>query len=219
MTQVVCVAAEHPARAARAAARARARPGRDAASIRGDIADGMRWLWRHAAVRTLTITIVIFNVTFGAAWSVLVLYSLERLDLGDVGFGLLTSALACGGLLATVSLRLAGAARQPRQHHARRADHRDADPPRPGPDHDPGGRAGDHVRLRRPCLRLGDHVVRRAPARRADRRPGPCPERLHDRRDRRHRRRLARSAGRSPGLGRHGAVLVRLRRLGADPGR
>ena len=57
----------------------------------------------HAAVRTLALTIVTFNVTFGAAWSVLVLYSLERLGMGEVGFGLLTSALACGGLVGTLS--------------------------------------------------------------------------------------------------------------------
>jgi MFS family permease len=71
--------------------------------IRRDIADGVRWLWHHAAVRTLTLTIVSFNVTFGAAWSVLVLYSLERLRMGEVGFGLLTTASALGGLVGTAS--------------------------------------------------------------------------------------------------------------------
>lgn len=70
-------------------------------SVRADIVEGVRWLWHHAAVRTLTLTIVTFNVTFGAAWSVLVLYSLERLHMGQVGYGLLTSALACGGILGT----------------------------------------------------------------------------------------------------------------------
>jgi MFS family permease len=72
-------------------------------TIRSDIVEGVRWLWQHAAVRTLTITIVSFNVTFGAAWSVLVLYSIERLHLGHLGFGLLTTSLACGGLLGTLS--------------------------------------------------------------------------------------------------------------------
>lgn len=71
--------------------------------IRQDIADGVRWLWHHAAVRTLTLTIVSFNVTFGAAWSVLVLYSLDRLDMGPVGYGLLTTSSALGGLLGTLS--------------------------------------------------------------------------------------------------------------------
>jgi predicted MFS family arabinose efflux permease len=69
--------------------------------LRREIADGMRWLWGNAPVRTLAITIVTFNVTFGAAWSVLVLYAIERLDMGEVGFGLLTTAGAVGGLLGT----------------------------------------------------------------------------------------------------------------------
>jgi len=72
-------------------------------TVRRDIVEGLRWVWGHAAIRTLVLTIVTFNVTFGAAWSVLVLYSLERLRMGEVGFGLLTSALACGGLLGTFS--------------------------------------------------------------------------------------------------------------------
>jgi MFS family permease len=66
-----------------------------------EVVEGFRWLWRHAAVRTLAVTVVTFNVTYGAAWSVLVLYADERLDSGDVGFGLLTSAIAVGGVLAT----------------------------------------------------------------------------------------------------------------------
>ena len=35
----------------------------------------------HPPMRTLSITIVAFNVTFGAAWSVLVLYASERLGM------------------------------------------------------------------------------------------------------------------------------------------
>ncbi|TMM38034.1 MAG: MFS transporter [Actinobacteria bacterium] len=66
-----------------------------------DLAEGVRWTVRHAAVRTLVLTILIFNVTFGAAWSVLVLYAHDRLGLGAVGFGLLTTVSAAGGLLGT----------------------------------------------------------------------------------------------------------------------
>jgi MFS family permease len=69
------------------------------ARVRDDIREGWRWLWAHAAVRTLAITIFTFNVTFGAAFSVLVLYARERLGLGEVGFGLLTTASAIGGLI------------------------------------------------------------------------------------------------------------------------
>jgi MFS family permease len=63
--------------------------------------EGLAWTMRHAAVRTLALTILIFNVTFGAAWSVLVLYAQDRLGLGAIGFGLLSTASAVGGLLGT----------------------------------------------------------------------------------------------------------------------
>ena len=69
------------------------------ARVRDDIREGWRWLWGHAAVRTLAITIFTFNVTFGAAFSVLVLYARERLGMGALGFGLITTAMAVGGLL------------------------------------------------------------------------------------------------------------------------
>lgn len=72
-------------------------------AIRHEIAAGFRWVRHHAAVRTLVLTIFIFNITFGAAWSVLVLYATERLGLGEIGFGLLTTVSALGGIVGTVS--------------------------------------------------------------------------------------------------------------------
>lgn len=69
--------------------------------FRREIAEGLRWLWGNPAVRTLALTIVTFNVTFGAAWSILVLYAIERLGTGEIGFGLLTTATAVGGLVGT----------------------------------------------------------------------------------------------------------------------
>jgi MFS family permease len=66
--------------------------------IRRQIVDGMHHLWTNPPVRTLAITIIAFNVTFGAAWSVLVLYSSEQLGLGALGFGLLTTVSAIGGI-------------------------------------------------------------------------------------------------------------------------
>jgi MFS family permease len=75
------------------------------ARVRDDIREGWHWLWAHPAVRTLAITIFTFNVTFGAAWSVLVLYARERLGMGALGFGLITTAMAAGGLLGTASYR------------------------------------------------------------------------------------------------------------------
>lgn len=75
---------------------------RSSASVGTQIAEGARWLWNHPPVRMLTLTIFTFNVTFGAAWSILVLYALERLHLDEVGFGLLTTVGAVGGLLGTM---------------------------------------------------------------------------------------------------------------------
>jgi predicted MFS family arabinose efflux permease len=66
-----------------------------------DIADGIRWLMAHPAVRTLALVIIVFNVTWGAAWSVLVLYATERLGMNEVGFGLLATLAAAGGLIST----------------------------------------------------------------------------------------------------------------------
>lgn len=69
--------------------------------LRREVADGVRWLWGHPPIRTLALTILTFNVTFGAAWSVLVLLAIERLGIGEVGYGLMTTVGALGGLLGT----------------------------------------------------------------------------------------------------------------------
>lgn len=64
-----------------------------------DLKQGFRWLWNHAALRTLAITVFVFNITFGAAWSVLVLIAIQRLQVGEVGYGLMITVGAIGGLL------------------------------------------------------------------------------------------------------------------------
>ena len=87
-----------------------ARPGR--ASVLGDLTAGIRWLVAHPPMRTLTLTIVTFNVTYGAAWSVLVLYAIQRLGMDEVGFGLITTAIAIGGVIGT-----AGYGRLERRFH------------------------------------------------------------------------------------------------------
>ena len=72
-------------------------------SVRAEMLEGIRWLLTHPPMRTLSLTIFAFNVTFGAAWSVLVLYAGDRLGMNEVGFGLLTTAIAVGGVIGTVS--------------------------------------------------------------------------------------------------------------------
>ncbi len=77
------------------------RPG--PSSLRAEFLEGFRWLLAHPPMRTLALTILTFNVTYGAAWSVLVLYAGDRLGMDEVGFGLLTTAIAIGGVVGTVS--------------------------------------------------------------------------------------------------------------------
>ena len=72
-------------------------------TFRTDLRDGFRWLAGHAPMRTLALTIFAFNVTYGAAWGVLVLYAGDRLHMDAVGFGLLTTAAAIGGVAGTLS--------------------------------------------------------------------------------------------------------------------
>jgi MFS family permease len=71
--------------------------------VRQDIAEGLRWLAGNKPVRTLALVIVVFNITWAAPWSVLVLWSLERVGMDEAGFGLLTTAAALGGLLGTAA--------------------------------------------------------------------------------------------------------------------
>jgi MFS family permease len=87
----------------RVAASTRAARADEPSHLRREIAEGIRWLVHHPPMRTLALTILLFNVTYGAAWSVLVLYARDRLGMDAVGFGLMTAAIAVGGILGTVA--------------------------------------------------------------------------------------------------------------------
>lgn len=132
--------------------------------VRDEIREGWHWLWIHPAVRTLAITIFTFNITFGAAWSVLVLYSRQRLGMGAIGFGLITTAHGRGRDSGHGLLRLARTAGSPRGHHAGRAHYRDPHASRSRAD--PLDVAGaDHLHdFRRPRVHLGHHLDERAAA-------------------------------------------------------
>lgn len=67
--------------------------------LRSEVGEGITWLRNNAAVRRLVILILVFNVTFGAAFGILVLYALEILGLSEVGFGLLLTTMAVGGVM------------------------------------------------------------------------------------------------------------------------
>lgn len=88
---------------ARVAVPAVVRPeGREPQHVGRDILDGLRWIRHHAPVRTLILVILVFNITWGAPWGVLVYWAQRRLGVDEVGFGLLTTAAAVGGVLAVV---------------------------------------------------------------------------------------------------------------------
>ncbi|MBQ1024051.1 MFS transporter [Micromonospora sp. C95] len=70
-------------------------------SVVRSIAEGVRWLWRHRLLRTLALSMGVGNVAFCAAFAVFVLYCRQRLGVSDVGYGLLLTAFAVGGLAGT----------------------------------------------------------------------------------------------------------------------
>jgi predicted MFS family arabinose efflux permease len=76
---------------------------RPTTTVRADIASGVRWLWNHRLLRTLAVTMAFGNLVFCAAFAIFVLYSKQRLGLSDVGYGVLLTAFAAGGLLGTIA--------------------------------------------------------------------------------------------------------------------
>lgn len=68
-------------------------------SVRAEAAEGLRWLMRQRLLRTMALLIGLLNVTLTAALAVLVLLARQRLHLGSVGYGLLFTCLAAGGIL------------------------------------------------------------------------------------------------------------------------
>ncbi len=70
--------------------------------LRGEIAEGVRWLARHRLLRSMAMALGLMNLTMAAWNSILVLFATERLGLGPRGFGLLLSAYALGGTAASV---------------------------------------------------------------------------------------------------------------------
>ncbi|HEU5470044.1 MAG TPA: MFS transporter [Actinophytocola sp.] len=76
----------------------RVAPERPRVSLRAAIADGLRWLLRHRLLRGFAVTVAVSNLMLGAVLSLLVLIAQQRLGLGPVGYGLLLTAAAVGGI-------------------------------------------------------------------------------------------------------------------------
>ncbi|MGC1210529.1 MAG: MFS transporter [Micromonospora sp.] len=70
-------------------------------TLRAEIAAGVRALWAIPVLRTLAVCIAVMNVAFCAAFAAFVLYARQRLGLAEVGYGLLLTVSALGGLVGT----------------------------------------------------------------------------------------------------------------------
>lgn len=66
--------------------------------IRHDIAEGLKWLWRHRLLRTLAAMVGIMNLFNSARIAILVLFTIEVLDLGPAGYGILVTGFAVGSI-------------------------------------------------------------------------------------------------------------------------
>jgi MFS family permease len=73
--------------------------------ITADIAEGMRYLWRHSVLRTLAIMVGVMNLAFTASQAVFVLYAVEPgpMGLSEPEFGLFITTLAAGSLVGSLT--------------------------------------------------------------------------------------------------------------------
>ncbi|HEV8560362.1 MAG TPA: MFS transporter [Actinophytocola sp.] len=62
------------------------------------VSEGIRWLLHHSLLRNLGISTTVSNIFLSGILAILVLYAQERLGLGSVGYGLLLTTIAAGGI-------------------------------------------------------------------------------------------------------------------------
>lgn len=82
------------------------RVGRKIAQIRGDIAEGVRYIWNHRVIRTLTLIGAGSSITGGAVTGLLVVVAVRQLGLSDDDsrVGLLYACAAVGTLIISILL-------------------------------------------------------------------------------------------------------------------
>ena len=71
-------------------------------TVRADVAEGLRYLWRHRLLRTLAAMTGLFNFATNATFAVFVLYAVgpdSAMGLTEVTFGLLFATIAAGNLI------------------------------------------------------------------------------------------------------------------------
>lgn len=73
-------------------------PGQVGSTLRGEIADGLRTLWRDRPLRGLCVATALCNVGMGALIATLVILVTGWLDAGTAGYAAATTAFTVGGL-------------------------------------------------------------------------------------------------------------------------
>jgi MFS family permease len=71
-------------------------------TIRADVAEGLRFLWRHRLLRTLAVMVGVSNFATNATFAILVLYAVgpgSAIGLSEPAYGVLLTTAAAGGLL------------------------------------------------------------------------------------------------------------------------
>ncbi len=71
--------------------------------LRSDIAEGLRWLVGHRLLRTLALVLGAMNLLDLMARSTFVLFAQQRLGLGALGFGLVMTMFAIGGVVGGIA--------------------------------------------------------------------------------------------------------------------
>ena len=71
--------------------------------LRDEVAEGLRFVWRHPVLRPLAIMLGVENMAFAASYSVLVLFVVAPgpMGLSEAGFGILLAMSGVGSLLGT----------------------------------------------------------------------------------------------------------------------
>lgn len=75
-----------------------------AATVNGQIAEGLRYLWRHRLLRSLSLILTVLSGTWGAWLALIPLYATRDMGLTPGEYGALLSALGIGGLLGAVTV-------------------------------------------------------------------------------------------------------------------
>jgi MFS family permease len=78
--------------------RSRKDPGQARPAIRAQIAEGLRWLYRHRLLRVVAVLLGIFNFANQMGQAVLVLLATQTLHVGTRGYGLLLAVTAIGSV-------------------------------------------------------------------------------------------------------------------------